>query len=82
MPKTYVVYRGRVPGVYEEWVDCHQQVDKFSGNSYKGYATREEAVAKWRRHVWEKNRTKNRTKILVSLLLTGIATVTVYYILT
>jgi hypothetical protein len=53
-------------------------VDKFSGNSYKGYATREEAVAKWRRHMRE----KNRTKILVSLLLTGIAAVTVYYILT
>ena len=73
---TYVVYKGRVPGVYEEWVDCHQQVDKFSCNSYTGNATREEAVAKWRRHVWK----KNRTKILVPLLLTGIA-VTVYYIL-
>ncbi|KAK1627406.1 hypothetical protein QYE76_001721 [Lolium multiflorum] len=42
---TYVVYKGRVPGVYEEWQDCLEQVHKFSGNSYKGYATREEAVA-------------------------------------
>ena len=72
---TYVVYKGRVPGVYEEWVDCHQQVDKFSSNSYKGHVTREEAVAKWRRHVWK----MNQTKILMSLLLTDIA-VTVYYI--
>ncbi|KAK1682316.1 hypothetical protein QYE76_043164 [Lolium multiflorum] len=44
---TYVVYKGRVPGVYEEWQDCLEQVHKFSGNSYKGYATREEAVAQY-----------------------------------
>ena len=68
---TYVVYKSRVPGVYEEWQDCHQQVHKFSGNSYKGYMTREEAVAQWRRHVGK----KNRLKILVPLLLTGIAVV-------
>ena len=72
----YVVYKGRVPGVYDDWKDCRRQVHRFSRNSYKGYATREEAVAKWRRHVWK----KNRTKILVPLLLTGIV-VTVYYIL-
>ena len=74
--RWYVVYMGRVPGVYEEWEDCHKQVNKFSGNIYKGYATREEAIAKWRNHLWK----KNRMKILVPLLLTGIA-VTVYYIL-
>lgn len=51
---TYVVYKGRVPGVYEEWQDCLEQVHKFSGNSYKGYATREEAVAQWRGHVGKK----------------------------
>ena len=61
----YVVYSGRVPGVYAEWHDCHQQVNKFSGNNYKGYATRDEAVAKWSRHMWK----KNRMKILVPLLL-------------
>ena len=73
---TYVVYKGRVPGVYEEWHNCHQQVHKFSGNSYKGYATREEAVAQWRRHVGK----KNRLKFLVPLLLTG-TTVVLYFTL-
>ncbi|KAK1663060.1 hypothetical protein QYE76_051219 [Lolium multiflorum] len=68
---TYVVYKGRVPGVYEEWQDCLEQVHKFSGNNYKGYATREEAVAQWRRHVGK----KNRLKFLVPLLLSGIAVV-------
>ncbi|KAK1643245.1 hypothetical protein QYE76_061050 [Lolium multiflorum] len=69
---TYVVYKGRVPGVYEEWQDCLEQVHKFSGNSYKGYATREEAVAQWRAHVGKK---KNRLKFLVPLLLTATAVV-------
>ncbi|KAK1626962.1 hypothetical protein QYE76_001277 [Lolium multiflorum] len=69
---TYVVYKGRVPGVYEERQDCLEQVHKFSGNSYKGYATREEAVAQWRAHVGKK---KNRLKFLVPLLLTATAVV-------
>jgi hypothetical protein len=46
-------------------------VHKFSGNSYKGYATREEAVAKWRNHLWEKNQMK--TLVVIPLLLTVIA---------
>ena len=66
----YVVYRGRVSGVYEEWEDCQQQVVNFSGNSYKGYKTRELAVAKWRRHLWKKNRMKI---ITVFSLLTAVA---------
>ena len=55
MTKWYVVYKGWVPGVYDEWEDCKKQVNKFSGNNYKGYATREEAVAKWRNHLWKEN---------------------------
>jgi viroplasmin and RNaseH domain-containing protein len=66
-----VVCRGWVPGVYHEWEDCQKQVHKFSGNNYKGYATREEAVATWRNHSWEKNRMKMLVMIL--LLLTVIA---------
>jgi viroplasmin and RNaseH domain-containing protein len=49
----YVVYKGWVPGVYDEWVDCQKQVHQFNNNYYKGYATREEALAKWRNHRWE-----------------------------
>jgi hypothetical protein len=41
MPRCYVVYKGWVPGVYDKWEDCQKQVNKFSGNSYKGYPTRE-----------------------------------------
>ena len=64
----YVVFEGRVPGVYDEWEDCKKQVHKFSGNCYKGYETREEAVAKWRNHQ-SKNKTKMKTLVVVFLLL-------------
>ena len=48
--KCYVVYIGRVVGVYEEWKDCQKQVNNFSGNSYKGYKIREVVKVQWRRH--------------------------------
>jgi ribonuclease HI len=47
--KWYVVSKGRVPGVYEHWDDVHQQVNGFKGNCQKGYASKAEAEAHWRR---------------------------------
>lgn len=71
----YVVFEGRVPGVYEKWEDCQKQVNKFSGNCYKGYATRQEAVAKWRNHQSNKNKNKMKTLVVLPLLLTIVAAV-------
>ena len=45
MGKWYVVYKGHVPGVYEEWEDCKKQVNEFKGNSHKSYKTKAEAEA-------------------------------------
>ena len=45
----YVVFKGRVPGVYEHWEDAHRQVNGFKGNLYKGYPTRSIAEGHWRR---------------------------------
>ena len=45
----YVVFKGRVPGVYEHWEDALSQVKGFSGNIYKNYATRSIEEAHWRR---------------------------------
>ena len=70
----YVVFEGRVPGIYEEWEDCKYQVHKFSGNCYKGYETRQEAEAKWRNHQ-TKNKNKMKTLVVLLLLLTIIADV-------
>lgn len=47
MPSYYVVFKGRVPGVYDDWEDCRRQVHGFSGNSYKGYNTMAEAEARY-----------------------------------
>lgn len=75
----YVVFRGRVPGVYDEWEDCHKQVNKFSGNRYKGYPTREQAEARWRNHLLGEQRDRNQMKtlmiVLPVLLITAIAVV-------
>ena len=45
MPKQkfYVVWRGRKPGVYDNWDDCRQQVEGFGEAAYKAYATLEDA---------------------------------------
>ena len=66
--RCYVVYIGRVPGVYEQWQDCHMQVNGFSGNSYKGYMSRAVAEEMWRNHLRRKNRMRNFIVITTTLL--------------
>ncbi|MFH1159500.1 MAG: viroplasmin family protein [bacterium] len=43
MPKNkfYVVWVGKLPGVYTGWADCKKQVECFNGAKYKGFPTRE-----------------------------------------
>lgn len=43
--KFYAVKVGKKPGVYETWADCQSQISGFSGAVYKGFATKEEAMA-------------------------------------
>ena len=43
--KYYVVWKGRIPGIYTDWTSCKKQVDKFSGGKFKSFATRDEAEA-------------------------------------
>ena len=65
MRKWYVVTRGRVPGVYHEWDDCFEQVISFSGCSFKSYKTREEAEARWMKHLEDEPK-KNPMKTLMT----------------
>jgi len=70
--KCYVVYIGRVPGVYEEWDDCAKQVNNFSGNLYQGYASREVAEEKWRKWTGHGRKKKWRSFIvIITALLLG-----------
>jgi ribonuclease HI len=35
--KYYVVWKGHVPGVYDNWEDCKKQIDGFTGAVYKSF---------------------------------------------
>ena len=58
--KCYVVYIGRVPGVYEEWKDCAKQVN--------GREVAEEKWMKWTGH-GRKKKSRSFTVIIAALLL-------------
>jgi ribonuclease HI len=49
--KYYVVFNGRVPGVYNSWKDCKAQVDKFPGAKFKSFKTILETCNAWAEHV-------------------------------
>lgn len=46
--RYYVVWEGRVPGVYDNWNDCEEQVTNFPGAKYKGFASAAEAAKAYR----------------------------------
>ncbi|MDP4277275.1 MAG: ribonuclease H family protein [Bacteroidota bacterium] len=41
--KTYVVWTGRVPGIYSNWEACKAQVEGFENARYKAFESAEEA---------------------------------------
>lgn len=43
--KFYAVKIGKTPGVYETWAECQNQINGFSGAVYKGFSTKEDAMA-------------------------------------
>ena len=43
----YVVYHGKVPGVYATWARCNAQVTGFKNNSYKSLPNKEEVEASY-----------------------------------
>ena len=45
MGRTYVVFNGRVPGIYNSWLDASRQVHKFPNANHKSYKDRREAEA-------------------------------------
>ena len=72
----YVVYMGRVPGVYDEWEDCLKEVNKLKGNNYKWYKSKQEAEAMYMNHLLAEKKRRNRMKtsfIVIPILLIVIA---------
>lgn len=41
--KFYAVRKGRIPGIYETWSECSQQVIRFKGAEYKSFDNKEDA---------------------------------------
>ena len=58
--QCYVMYEGKVPGVYDEWYECQAQVKGVSGANHKGFKSRQEAEASYLRFMLTRERTHNR----------------------
>lgn len=43
--KVYAVHKGRVPGIYETWSECQEQVKGVKNAKFRAFASREEAEA-------------------------------------
>ena len=79
---SFVVYKGEVPGVYDDWEECRRQVHRFSGNSYKGYTTRAEAEARYARYLAGERRERRRNRMKISfIVMMLIVTATLFYVM-
>ena len=79
---SYVVYKGEVPGVYDDWEECWRQVHRFSGNSYKGYNTRAEAEARYTRYLVGERRERRRNRMKTSFIaMMLIVTASLFYVM-
>lgn len=41
--KSYVVFKGRKPGVYDTWAECNDQISGFPGNLYQRFDDEDKA---------------------------------------
>jgi viroplasmin and RNaseH domain-containing protein len=57
----YVVFRGRVLGVYASWAICSDQVLGFSGASFRSYATRNEAKTAYATYLHHEKKAQGRS---------------------
>ena len=80
---SYVVYKGKVPGVYDDWEDCRRQVHHFNGNSYTGYTTRVEAEVTYTRYLVGERREhwRNRMKTSFIAIMLIVMTAALFYMM-
>ena len=69
----YVVYIGRVPGVYDHWPDAQAQVDRYPGASHRGFDSKAEAESSYLRWTLQHEQGRDRRYYIVALLLMLIA---------
>ena len=80
---SYVVYKGKVPGVYDDWEECRRQVHRFSGNSYEGYTIRAEAESRYARYLVGERREhwRNRMKTNFIAMMLIVMTAALFYVM-
>jgi hypothetical protein len=76
----YVMYNGKVPGVYDDCEDCRRQVHRFSGNSYKGYNTRAEAKTRYANCLAQERRDMWRSRMTPFVVMMFTATAFLVYV--
>ena len=69
----YVVYVGRVPGVYDHWPAAQAQVHRYPGASHRGFDTRAEAESSYLRWTLQHEQGRDRRYYIVALFLMLIA---------
>lgn len=53
--KYYVVWNGRIPGVYDNWSDAEEQILNFPGAKFKSFSSASEAAQAFRSNGEESN---------------------------
>lgn len=66
--KFYVVWKGRVPGIYTTWAECQEQVNHFVDAKYKSYESKVEAekayTSGWKSNVYASKSKNNKTSTI------------------
>ncbi|MGE5424759.1 MAG: viroplasmin family protein [Syntrophothermus sp.] len=69
--KYYVVWVGRLPGVYSDWERCKREVDNFEGAKYKSFPSRDMAEAAFLEGYQKHYQKKGATKVICNDPLIG-----------
>jgi ribonuclease HI len=66
--KYYVVWKGKLPGIYENWTEAEQQIKGVEGAKYKSYEIESEAIKayseKAEKHIYAKNTQVKNSQII------------------
>ena len=66
MSGWYVVFKGKVPGIYSSWAECSEQVLNFKGNVHKKYSSYEQALEAFNSTINSISSSETYTSICIS----------------
>jgi ribonuclease HI len=71
IPKFYVVWKGRNPGIFKTWNEAKRQIDGFAGADYKSYESMKEAQWAWDNYDFAKEKIKENKKTVYYVVWAG-----------